>query len=84
VGCLYVQLHENQLTLQPNHLTNSGNITASAGGGSGSRQAPVPAHLSTEAVEMGALLTSLVEENMSGGETMAEGDITMAGTMRNR
>ena len=84
MGYLYVQLHENQVTLQPNHLTNSGNITDSAGGGSGSRQVPVPPHLSTEAVEMGALLTSLVWENMSGGEAMAEGDITIAGTMRNR
>ena len=33
-----VQSHKSQLTLQPNHLTNSGNIPAGAGGGSESHQ----------------------------------------------
>jgi len=77
---MHVQSHESQ----PDHLMNGGNIAGGAGGGSGSRRVPVPAHLYAEAAEMGALLTSPVDENMSGGEATAEGNITIAGTKRKR
>ena len=78
---IHVQAHGSQPTLPPDHLTNGG---VTAGGGSGSRRVPVPAHLYVEVAEMGVLPVLPAEENISAGEATAEGNITMAGTKRKR
>lgn len=76
---IHVQAHGSQPTLQADPLMNG-----AAGGGSGSRRVPVPAHLYVEVAEMGVLPTLPAEESMSGGEGTAEGNITIAGTKRKR
>jgi len=72
----HVQLHGSQANLQPDQGGGSG--------GNGSRRVPVPAHLYAEVAEMGVVVTPPPEENMSGGEATAEGNVTIAGTKRKR
>lgn len=72
----HVQSHGSQANLQPDQGSGSG--------GNGSRRVPVPAHLYAEVAEMGVVVTPPPEENMSGGEATAEGNITIAGTKRKR
>lgn len=72
----HIQSQGSQVNLQ--HDQGSGS------GGNGSRRVPVPAHLYAEVAEMGVLVTPPPEENMSGGEATAEGNITIAGTKRKR
>jgi hypothetical protein len=78
------QPHGGQPNLPPTDHLGSGSGGASSGGaGSGSRRVPVPAHLYAEAAEMGVFITP-ADENMSGGEATAEGNVTIAGTKRKR
>ena len=72
----HIQAQGSQVNLQPDQGGGSG--------GNGSRRVPVPAHLYAEVAEMGVLVTPPPEENMSGGEATAEGNITVAGTKRKR
>jgi hypothetical protein len=73
----HVQSHDSQANLQPDQGGGSG-------GNGGSRRVPVPAHLYAEVAELGVVVTPPPEENLSGGEATAEGNITIAGTKRKR
>lgn len=69
------------------HAQSQANLQSDQGsgsGGNGSRRVPVPAHLYAEVAEMGVLVTPPPEDNMSGGEATAEGNITITGTKRKR